>query len=78
MVGAKYVLFWYVAEVAVVDPHVPLTLPSPPRARLPTFRFKPAPTLAVAAPVGAMLRLPPTEVPVAMVFAPLPEKIRLP
>ena len=65
------------AEVAVVDPQVPLTLPSPPSVRLPTGRLRPVPTLALAEPVGAMLKFPLTDIPVAIVLAPLPEKIRL-
>jgi hypothetical protein len=45
--------------------------------RLPTGRLRPVPTLALAEPVGAMLKFPLTDIPVAIVLAPLPEKIRL-
>ena len=64
--------------VEMLDPQVPETLCKPPSVRLATLRFRPAPTLAVADPVGAMLRSPATEVPVTRDLAPLPEKIRLP
>ena len=76
VVAAKNVLFLLVA-VEEVEPQVPLILPKPPRLRLLTVRVSPAPMLAVAVPVGAMLKLPAVEVPVIMVFAPLPLKMRL-
>jgi hypothetical protein len=63
-----------VADVAVVDPHVPLIRFIPPRVRLPTAIFNPAPTLAVA---PLMDKFPATEVPVDIDFAPLIERIRL-
>ena len=52
-------------------------MPVPPSVNVPTLIFKPVPILAVADPEGAILKLPATEVPVAIDFAPLPESIRL-
>ena len=76
LVAAKKVVLMKVAPEPV-PPQVPLTRPRPPRVRLFTVRVRPEPTLAVAEPVGAMLRLPAADVPDAMDLAPLPEKIRL-
>jgi hypothetical protein len=76
VVAAKYVVSMYAAPDPV-PPQVLLMLPRDPRVRLPTLRFCAAATLAVAVPEGAILRLPDTEVPAGIVFAPLPEKIRL-
>ena len=62
-----------------VDPHVPLFWFTPTRVRLPTWIFVLV-TLAVAVPVGAMDKKPFAKIPLAkvpMVFAPLPESIRL-
>ena len=61
----------------LLEPHVPLIRPSPPKVRLPTLRLAPLPMFAVAVPVGAMLRLPVTAVPVGIVLAELPERMRL-
>ena len=65
------------ALVAVVEPQVPLILPNPPSVKVPTLIFKSVPILKVAEPVGAILKLPATEVPLAQIAAPVPDKIRL-
>lgn len=59
------------------EPQVPEFFPKPPSVRLPTLMLRPLPMLAVAVPLGAMLKLPTTEVPVATDFAPEPLKMRL-
>ena len=63
----------------LVEPQVPLTFPKPPSVRLFTLRLGPV-MLALAVPVGAMLRLPVVNVePFAMVMdlSPEPLKTRL-
>ncbi len=75
VVAAKYVVLIFVAPEPV-PPQVPLILPKPPSDRLPILRFCPAAMLAVADPVGAILRFPVTEVPAGNVFAPDPLRMR--
>jgi hypothetical protein len=79
VVAAKYVSFLLVA-LELVDPQVPEALFTPPSVRLLTVRVSPAPMLAVADPVGAILRLPVVKMPPAIDgidLAPLPDRIRL-
>ena len=63
----------------VEEPQVPFTLPKPPRVRLFTPRLAPV-ILALAVPVGAMLRLPVAKVEssaIVMDLSPEPLKMRL-
>ena len=63
----------------LVEPHVPLSVPKPPSVRLFTPRLVPV-ILALAVPVGAILRLPVVKVEssgIVMDLSPEPLKIRL-
>jgi hypothetical protein len=75
-VAAKYVLFVLDAD-ELVEPQEPLTRPRPPRVRVPMVYVVPAFRLAVAVPVGAILRLPDIVVSLAKVLARVPESVRL-
>ena len=70
-------LFLLVAVVAVVEPQVPDVTPKPPSLSESTDKFNPVPMLAVAVPVGAILKIPVTDRVDAILLAPLPENIKL-
>ena len=60
----------------VVEPQVPLTFPKPPSVRLFTLRLGPV-MLALAVPVGAILRLPVVSVePFGRLMDLLPEPLK--
>ena len=71
-------LFLLVADEDV-DPQVALVpgFRIPPSVSVFAVIFKPVFMLAVAVPVGAIDKLLLTAVPLAMVFAPEPERVRL-
>jgi len=73
----KYVSFLLVAAEAV-DPQVALVpgFRVPPSVRVLAVIFAPAAILAVAEPVGAMDKLLLITVPLGMVFAPEPDRVR--
>ena len=75
VVAAKYVVLMLAAPDPV-PPQVPAAAALLPSVSAFTVSVSPAPTLAVAEPAGAMVRMPFTAVPVAMDFAPEPEKVR--
>ena len=56
-------------------PHVPEPVPFPPRVKVPTLVF--VPFVKLAATPDEMERFAPMEVPDAIVFVPLPEKLAL-
>ncbi len=51
-------------------------VPTPPVLRAFALMFNPAPMFAVAVPVGAMLSVPATEIPLVIVFEPEPESVK--
>jgi len=73
LVAAKKVSFLLVAD-DVVLPQVPLIAPAPARDKEFVGIVKPAPIFAVAPLID---KLAPTELPVSIDFAPLPESTRL-